>query len=42
MKEFNEAMDKICPSDEQKSRMFDNALSMAEASYTSVKKRPKM
>ena len=42
MKEFNEAMDKICPSDEQKSRMFDNALSMAEASSTSVKKRPKM
>ena len=32
IKEVNEAMDKLCPSDEQKSKMFDNALSMAEAS----------
>lgn len=42
MKEFNEAMDKLCPSDEQRNRMFDRAVDMAEASSPSVKKRPKM
>lgn len=30
MREFNEAMDRITPSEEQKNRMFDKAVSMAE------------
>lgn len=42
MKEFNEAMDKLCPSDEQKNRMFDNALTLSEVSSLSIKKRSKM
>ena len=42
MKKFNEVMDTICPSDEQKDRMFDNAVMMAETDSPKSGSRPKI
>lgn len=41
MNEFNKAMDKICPSEQQKNRMFDKALEMAEEGSAKTVRRPK-
>ncbi len=42
MNEFNKAMDKICPSEQQKNRMFDKALEMAEEDSEKTVRRPKL
>ena len=42
MNEFNKAMDKICPSEQQKNRMFDRALEMAEEDSEKTVRRPKL
>lgn len=42
MNEFNKAMDKICPSEQQKNRMFDKALAMAEDDAPKTVRRPKL
>ncbi|MBO5382916.1 MAG: hypothetical protein J6A30_01305 [Ruminococcus sp.] len=42
MNEFNKAMDKICPSEQQKNRMFDKALEMAEDDAPKTVRRPKL
>lgn len=42
MKKYNEAMDRICPSEEQKDRMFEKAVMMAEKDEKKTVRRPKL